>query len=420
MAKRKKFSSSKFFRELTKTTNADKYKIVLKQHNWDRKYEIIKDCKGDLTLDSMSTDMSQGFRKPTTFTEFLHYITAWAFAFVNYEQIKFVYDSRWHEVYSKFENWICNLAEEGIFGTSEQDPAAIAFSIFSRAMMQYRWASFNCPSFVLSPDLSTMLQHTKLDSLPTKGLKLPYPTLILAPPEQDMLRLFSRPGCLLISEHDGKHQFEDRTEEKGSAWDIRVLDCKMSHHPLGFFQFRDASQTLTDAVRECLERKKEGRKMTEIIRAQGWHINTEESPEILQAALSYVAACMVYATMPDADKILASDSPAYAQWLKYLQTRRKFTKRERKENNNIQDICQERRFYLGRNIKIINRHEHEEKDAEAKGTHASPRLHWRSGHYRRVWHGSGEDRHTEIHWIKPTLVGVPQPGITPESRAGMM
>lgn len=42
--------------------------------------------------------------------------------------------------------------------------------------------------------------------------------------------------------------------------------------------------------------------------------------------------------------------------------------------------------------------------ADGGGTHASPRLHWRRGHYRRQAHGTGRKQH-KIMWIEPHMVG---------------
>lgn len=42
--------------------------------------------------------------------------------------------------------------------------------------------------------------------------------------------------------------------------------------------------------------------------------------------------------------------------------------------------------------------------ADGDGTHASPRLHWRRGHYRRQPCGTGRKEH-KIIWLEPCLVG---------------
>ena len=42
--------------------------------------------------------------------------------------------------------------------------------------------------------------------------------------------------------------------------------------------------------------------------------------------------------------------------------------------------------------------------ADGDGTHASPRLHWRRGHYRRQACGTGRKEH-KIIWLEPCLVG---------------
>lgn len=46
---------------------------------------------------------------------------------------------------------------------------------------------------------------------------------------------------------------------------------------------------------------------------------------------------------------------------------------------------------------VYTTHEH--------GTHASPRMHWRRGHFRNQAHGAGR-RERKTIWIEPTLIGV--------------
>jgi hypothetical protein len=48
------------------------------------------------------------------------------------------------------------------------------------------------------------------------------------------------------------------------------------------------------------------------------------------------------------------------------------------------------------------------------GTHASPRMHWRRGHYRRQRIGSLEKREYKIVWIEPVLVGENEPTLPTE------
>lgn len=407
MSKKPRFSKSQFFRELVKTTEADLFTANLVKYNWERKYEYIKQNGGDFNYTLMlheAAETKQDLAKLQTFTDFLSYAITWAFAIHNYNRVTEIND-----VYAtslqQFESWLIDLAENKVLQTKQQ-PSALAVALFNMSRWHYLWSLYNRPSFVLSPDLSTMLQYTKLDGLPTDGLRLPYPILVLAPPGEDMIRLFNRAGCIFV------------IEEENGDWHIGIQENNYKYSPLGIFKISRPGTTLNQVVETWELQEKEDENHRQIVRRFGWEINEPEDKQTVTIALNYVAACVIYATLPDADKLLASDSPLYAQWIASLQNQR-FTKRERKEHKLFENRFNERRFYLGRTIKIINRHLIKEKDDEKTGTHASPRLHWRSGHYKRVWHGSGEDRHTEIHWIKPTLVGLPQPGITIESRAGM-
>jgi hypothetical protein len=307
---------------------------------------------------------------------------------------------------------------------SAQDQKNLPVLFWQQAGAQYEWASHNRPSYVLSPDLAEMLQHTRLDQLPVDGLRLPYPAIVLAPPEGISTVLFGKPGCLYVSDYvdedvDGGHY----------CWHVRFSpdEQHFSSFPLGHFVMDVPGQTVEDAVEAEIQRGKNAVELWKLRAAvspamreyvSGYSFLPAPSEEVLRNTLLFVCACMVYATMPDADILLAENSPEYAAWLKTIDIN-KLGRRDRREFEGIRRIGGSRRFYLGRQIKIIDRHQPNEDSGHEKKGHMSPRLHWRSGHYRRVWHGSGQDRHTQVHWIKPTLVGMPQGGNVLERRAGM-
>lgn len=54
--------------------------------------------------------------------------------------------------------------------------------------------------------------------------------------------------------------------------------------------------------------------------------------------------------------------------------------------------------FIGKGYKV-------KEDKETKGTHSSPRIHWRRGHFRNQHFGT-KNAEQKIIWIEPTLVGV--------------
>lgn len=427
MARKKKFKSE-FLQELTKATLADQFVARIKERNWERKLEILKTFKGEVSVGMLAEEYRSKHTLPTDWNAMVEDLSVWAFAIANYVQVDLVEEVEWAKGFDIFSSIIRWFEENG----SMTGGGPLVTALWSAAVTQYKWAANNRPSFVLSPTLSAMLQHTKLDSLPVDDLHLPYSVVILAPPQEDMLKMFGQDGCLFIAEDVRVRQnppYESNSLGAPYFWDIRLVSSPHHHSPFGSFGMGVPGVTLEQSVLasvasgnkawEFIEKKRESNpEAKEMLKKMGLTL-PPVSPKVRHTAASYVAACMVYATMSDADSILASDSQEYSDWLKTLPGQR-FTKRERKENLGIQERFETQRFYLGRQLKVINRHILKEAEEEQKSKHVSPRLHWRSGHYRRVWHGSEEERHTVVHWIKPTMVGLPQPGNEIEPRAGMM
>lgn len=429
--KSKKYPA-KFFHELVKTTYADQYLVMINRHGWTRKLELIKRYSSPLPAEVMMDELD---RSPSALQgDLLDELTAWSFAIVNY-YCSGIFNNDKEEMMA--EAAALHYVEQVVFWFADNmanEESRKAFSswpvvLWQMAKQQFGWAKQNRPSYVLSPDLAEMLQYTKLDQLPVENLRLPFTSLILAPSEKVMRELFDGQGCLMVFE--GTHYFE----EPGKAavgehyvWHIHHIDSPRHSTPLGVFRMDIPNRTVAEVVEEAAQQeykdweflqKKIAENPESRTALSGFNFREPVAFEQKRKAMLFVCACMVYATMSDADIILASDSPEYKAWIASL-TQYRFTRKERAENEMHKRTGSGLRFYLGRQIKIIDRHTIKDEDGyEERVGHASPRLHWRSGHYRRSWHGSGENKHAEIHWIKPTLVGVPQGGNVLERRAGM-
>lgn len=425
---------AKFFHELIKTTYADQYIDLVRRHNWVRKLEWIKKFPGGAPEEGIWAETLGGnLQRDITIDEFVEETSAWSYAAMNYFRHG---EDRSDDVASEMEDgtsralyytesvvkWFLVNAKLTTGFDDEESRAVKALHInhWKTATEVYDWEKYNRPSYVLSPDLAEMLQYTKLDQLPVEDLRLPYPTLVLAPPERVMRELFGKGNCLFVKEFI--------SESGRYSWRVQLVPAVGHVTPLGVFAMDDPKKTVAQVVEAAHQESVEDERVfQQRIRdypefralCGGYEFLPKPDKETLRRSLLFVCSCMVYATMSDADIILASDSPEYKAWAASL-ARYQFTRKERSENEIHKRTGGSLRFYLGRQIKIIDRHTIKDEDGyEERVGHASPRLHWRSGHYRRSWHGSGEDKHTEIHWIKPTLVGVPQGGNVLERRAGM-
>jgi len=134
-----------------------------------------------------------------------------------------------------------------------------------------------------------------------------------------------------------------------------------------------------------------------------------------------IVATIVYITIPDADAILGKDSEEYRCWADAMR-KLNMTRKQRKEFQRRERVINEsNRTYLGRSIKIIDRHvpdgeEVSESDGEKR---RSPRMHWRKGHFHGYWVKEGEDKKLITKWVKPTIISSPGAGPMVESRTGM-
>lgn len=425
---------AKFFRELVKTTFADGFDPIAKKYGWERKLELMKLYPAGLDTKTVAEEFLKsptlaGAKGKRPFSDLISEFCAWSYAAANY----FVRDksqanaltveerSQLLEHIMYYLHATMGFLEE-IFiklgdGLDERSIPTMLVATCDMSVCHLLWSAYNRPSYVLSPDLAEMLKYTKLDQYPLEGLRLPYPTLVLAPPDSVMIELFGKPGCLFVGE------MFNATEGQ-LYWNIRALYSDTGSTPIGSFCVSKPGLTVEEAINESyaslIELWEEYQKAQEQKEFRVVANFTGPNPkEQVKDLFLFVCAAMVYATMPDADIILASDSPIYKSWIESL-GHHHYTSRERKENLQAQSIGGSRRFYLGRQIKIIDRHDPQEKDAaEDRVGRMSPRLHWRSGHFRRVWHGSEGEKFAVTQWIKPTLVGLPSSGNNLERRAGM-
>lgn len=123
----------------------------------------------------------------------------------------------------------------------------------------------------------------------------------------------------------------------------------------------------------------------------------------MHKVLEYIVATVVYITISDSDDMLAKDSPEYAQWLKAMERFPPGHKQRKALQRQLDVADSTSRHYLGKTIKI-DRHLLDPKQEGKGGTHASPRTHWRTGHFRPVWKGPRNEAYRQNVWIKPTIV----------------
>lgn len=114
---------------------------------------------------------------------------------------------------------------------------------------------------------------------------------------------------------------------------------------------------------------------------------------------------LTYINMPKADLIFCEQSPEYAERVKML-TKSSNPKSQKRAQARVNELKNKTR--VGYRVRYINRHTQKEiKEVNTNPTReVSP--HWRRGHFRNQWYGSGESRESKTIWIAPTGVKFPK------------
>lgn len=288
----------------------------------------------------------------------------------------------------------------------------------------YEWISTGKFVYKLSRPLAEMLKCTKLDKIPISLVRLPQSTIYISPPRGTWpeFKVFSDTE---IGQDLSEWQGVDTTSF-ANADGVTIMEY---NEPTRFWQFTvlredvrnesnttiamKAMWTLTfsdnpeETVADVIARTKLDRK----------DAFTESWSKAAREILEYLLAVVIYLTVKDSDKIFAEDSPQYAAWVKELQQAKLSRKQERLLKQQLDTVTGARHCYLGGSIKI-DRHAGVEPlpEEQVKGTHASPKSHWRSGHFRGVWKGPKETQHSENVWIKPVIVNLGKDTVAAKQR----
>lgn len=298
----------------------------------------------------------------------------------------------------KYRDSICKIIPNALYHLEKQCVSA------------YMWNEAGRHVYTLSPELAQMLTHTKLDNLPLGELQLPFPTVEFSIPP-GVLKTFPAiaQGQVYYLPVDSIVLSDLRPERDSLQIALVSPPYNETFYPNQRVQTSiplSPQQTLGSIIPKVANIITFGRREDSPPDEQE---AAKAAKKRMIAAVRYAFSAAIYATSVDADDILAATSKEYADWICSLK-KKKLTKKER------QGLFQAKlsseysnKHYLGKHIKIIDRHDYGETNGEKRGTHASPRLHWRAGHFRYVWCGPMDgDRYKEVRWIKPTIVGKPK------------
>lgn len=311
-------------------------------------------------------------------------------------------------------------------GLTKEEKEAVAKVFMERLGLRaythrihHKWVDTHRATYLYSPDLAEMLCHTRLDKLPVSSLRLPYPFVELCFPEKlfppHPLPSYEETTSVFYSPIIGA-TLEEQTDI--GAWRISVWG-KNPEGEINLLHQYSLHVNTTQSI------------TTELERALG-NVDTENIarvPEETQTAIrentaginTFIAASIIYATMPNADVILGENSPEYAAWAKAMAAR-KLNRHQQKDVTGIRGTVERpNRYFLGRSVRIIDRHEPAGLSSPGE-TRASPRMHWRAGHFHLYWTGpkDGGPRNSVVKFVEPTIVNAPE-GTTEldVSKAGM-
>lgn len=280
------------------------------------------------------------------------------------------------------------------------------------------WERYHKPTYTYSPDLAQMFLHTRLDTFPIEQLKLPHPAVeFVFPP--GLFEDFDMPqrnssghtrmavvGALVTNEQ---------------AWhtstpNIRIVVWgKTAEKPLMMMHLVTFETAIAGSVSERLDK----------LMAHHGHEELDagvvkEATALIPKIVNFIVASIIYSTMSNADIILGQDSPEYCEWVEQMASRR-LNRHQLKDVAGIQQaVNRVNRYYLGRAVRIVDRHSPAVSDGP-EGTHASPRMHIRSGHYHHYWTGPKAGPQVLTYkYVEPVWINVPDGEVPPDiGRAGM-
>ena len=274
----------------------------------------------------------------------------------------------------------------------------------------YLWDLFGRPSYFIDADLASMLEKTDISKLPTGLLRLPYISVVLRFPENLIGNFFGHAAdygtcvlALLVQHSDFRRfhvvAFNEYDPKESSPWHGAHVD----------FADADADMSFFDTL-ECYQENLVN--FTQLNQPQ-LQQDDYEIPMYCESFMKYILSCLIYISTSEADALLMRGSPAYADWVNRIERRPK--KKRKSAYKRLKAHKDDRRYYVGANLRLIDRHVSGELDAAGEplgaGTHASPKMHWRTGHYH-VYHTGRGRQNKKVLWVKPVLVNAPKKGLS--------
>lgn len=276
------------------------------------------------------------------------------------------------------------------------------------------WSQAGQFVYTIAPTLSEMLVHTKLGALPCQNLQMPAEHIYVCPPRgtwEAMHLADSRMEDIWDTKKDSDtegvliSQLHVESEQEGypvvGLMCMRTTTTRTGPTIVANTMFKvhlEPRATLNDAIHATLTDKDRGP-------------YNADNDVTLQKIIEYTAAVLVYATSQDADVILARNSPEYKKWTKELS---RYPGGHKKRKPLLEQLARADGsgvHYLGRSL-VIERHTEKEAAVKGEGTHASPRAHWRQGHFRSQPYGPRDKVQYKTIWIRPTVIGMGNPGVT--------
>ena len=305
-------------------------------------------------------------------------------------------------------------------------------STFTQLAALFRWRIGGRQVYSLSAGLATMLQHTKLDNIPSEFIRCPFESLYLTIPK----------GYLSFNYHNRDRTTSGRfsdvfldgilitetstTSEDMVDWEDAVMEVMM-HNPsrTGLKLERVISMDKMALVEGGSKRVIAMDKrplVVPVFEGEDFNVSLDmvskmltgkgfSDEEILSTMESFqlAASALLYATTKDADVVLSSESPLYSKWAKMKADEKEMKRLTKKQRKGITQALSQatstRTHFLGGGYVLVDRHGNADIGDTPRSQRKPTAMHYRQGHFRIQPFGPRENPEYRRIFIAPQIVG---------------
>lgn len=122
-----------------------------------------------------------------------------------------------------------------------------------------------------------------------------------------------------------------------------------------------------------------------------------------------IRKALFYIGSKDADVVFSEQSDAYRKAIEKLKKAGHSPKKHKKAAKLKSQIDRMKNtIKVGYNVTVINQHEKPKRSLSEADEKREVKPHWRRGHFRNQWFGSGDNKQQKIIWLAPVGVNFPK------------